>query len=37
MTALGRQEWLKSAARGDTHVPRGEREGDVSVNVLVVN
>jgi hypothetical protein len=37
MTALGRHEWLKRAARGDTHVPRGERAGDVSVNVLVVN
>lgn len=37
MIALGRQAWLNKAARGETHVPRGVREGDVSVNVLVVN
>ena len=37
MTALGTQEWLKRAAMGEIHVPRGSREGDASVKVLIVN
>lgn len=36
-TALGSQEWLISATRGDTEMPIGVRDGVVSVKVFVAN
>ena len=36
-TALGSQEWFISATVGDTHEPKGAKDGVEIVNVLVVN
>lgn len=36
-TAFGSQEWLKRAMVGEILTPIGVRDGDVTVNALVVN